>query len=289
MVATAIKSSTVLVRPNPGGFGAEITGLDLSKPLPEDAVAAVKQAWTDHSVVWFPEQPLSHDALESFTLQLGSFGVDPYVEPLEGRPHVLEVRREPEEKASPFGSAWHSDWSFQPTPPAATLLHAKVIPPVGGDTLYADGYRAYDALSPLMQSMLEGVRAIHSAVRPYGSKGIYATETERRSMRIITSVEAENTHTHPIVRTHPASGRRALFVNPVYTLGVEGLAEQESAAVLGFLFKHMTDDRFVYRHRWRADMLTMWDNRCVLHNATGGYDGHLRLLHRTTVAGETPV
>jgi taurine dioxygenase len=282
-------NETITVRAARAGFGAEITGLDISRPLPAEILAAVKQAWADHSVVWFPNQPLTHDQLEAFTLQFGAFGWDPYVKAIEDRPHILEVRREPEETASVFGGAWHSDWSFQPTPPAATLLHAKVIPPVGGDTLYADGYRAFEALSPAMQDILTSLRAVHSASRPYGPQGAYATEEPGRSMTILWSAEAEKTHSHPIVRTHPVSGRRALFVNPVYTVGIEGMTEAESTALLGFLFKHMTQDDFVLRHVWSANMLTMWDNRCALHNATGGYDGHRRVLHRTTVAGEAPV
>lgn len=289
MAEAALHPSPVRVRPNPSGFGAEITGLDLSRPLPDETLAAVKRAFADHSVVWFPDQPLDHDQFEAFTLQIGPFGVDPYVKPLADRPHILEVRREPDEKAAVFGGTWHSDWSFQVRPPAATLLHAKIVPPVGGDTLYADGYRAYEALSPTLQRILQGLKAIHSAAGPYGARGYYATETAKRTMEILSTVEAEKTHTHPIVRTHPASGRKALFVNPVYTVGIEGMRAEESAALLGFLFKHMTQDAFVYRHAWRADMLTIWDNRCALHNATGGYDGHRRLMHRTTVAGEVPV
>jgi len=279
----------IAVRAEPCGFGAEITGLDLSRALPPRTLAAVKRAWAAHSVVWFPDQPLDDDALEAFTLQFGAFGEDPYIKAMEGRPHILEVRRDADETASVFGAAWHSDWSFQPAPPAATLLHAKVIPPVGGDTLYADGYRAFEALSPAMQQVLSSLRGVRSAARPYGPQGAYAREAPGRSMTILWSAEAEKTHSHPIVRTHPVSGRKALFVNPVYTVGVEGMTEAESAAMLGFLFKHMVQDDFVLRHVWRPGMLTMWDNRCALHNATGGYDGHLRVMHRTTVAGEVPV
>jgi taurine dioxygenase len=282
-------SAAVKVQPEASGFGAAITGLDISKPLPAETLAAVKRAWAAHSVVYFPDQPLDHDQLEAFTLQFGAFGHDPYIKPLEARPHILEVRREADETASVFGAAWHSDWSFQPTPPAATLLHAKVVPPVGGDTLYADGYRAFEALSPAMRDILTPLRGVHSAARPYGPKGAYAKEETGRSMTILWSPEAEKTHSHPIVRTHPVSGRRALFVNPVYTVGIEGMTEAESAALLGFLFKHMTQDEFVYRQVWSVNMLTMWDNRCALHNATGGYDGHRRVMHRTTVAGEAPV
>jgi taurine dioxygenase len=289
MAQTALRAAPIHISRNATGFGAEITGLDLSRPLPADVLAEVRWAFVSHSVVWFPDQPLDHDQLEAFTLQIGDFGEDPYVKPLADRPHILEVRREPDETASVFGGAWHSDWSFQDQPPAATLLHAKIVPPVGGDTLYADGYRAYEALSETMKRMLSGLRAVHSAGRPYGDEGFYAHEAVKRSMTILPSPEANKSHSHPLVRTHPDSGRKALFVNPIYTTGIEGMSGSESEALLGFLFKHMTQDRFVYRHRWRANMLTMWDNRCALHNATGGYDGHRRLMHRATVAGERPI
>ena len=280
---------SVRVSPRPEGLGAEITGVDLGQGLQGEDLAAVKAAFAAHGVIWFPDQPLDHDALEAFTLAFGEFGCDPYIAPLADRPHILEVRREPQETTSVFGAAWHSDWSFQETPPAATILHAKEVPPVGGDTLFADGRAAWDALSPTFQAMLTPLRAVHSASRPYGADGFYAKETGRLGMKILPSAQADKTFTHPIVRRHPVSGRTALFVNPVYTLGIEGMTEGESAAILGFVFKHMTDEAFVYRHRWAPDMLIMWDNRCLLHNATGGYDGHRRVMHRTTVAGERPV
>lgn len=276
------------IAPNPTGFGAEVTGLDLSRPLPPDVLAQVKAAFLAHGVLWFPDQPLNHDQLEAFTLQFGEFGWDPYVAPLADRPHILEVRRDPDEKATPFGGGWHSDWSFQETPPAATILHAKVVPPIGGDTLYGDGVAAYEALSPAFRDMIAPLRAVHSAVLPYGPQGSFARETEKRSMQILHSEKAEARFVHPLVRTL-LDGRKALFCSPTYTLEIEGFEKPESAALLGFLFKHMIEDRFVYRHTWSANMLTMWDNRRAIHHATGGYDGHLRVMHRTTVAGERPV
>ena len=282
-------AAKVRVKANANGLGAEVTGLDISKPLDAETLAQVKAAFAAHSVLWFPDQPLSHDQLEAFTLQWGDFGWDPYVKPLEDRPHILEVRRDADEKSAVFGGTWHSDWSFQATPPAMTLLHAKIVPPVGGDTLYADGRLAWEALSPAFQALLAPLRAIHSAAGPYGENGFYAKEQGRTGMTILSSAEADKTYIHPLVRVHPVSGRRALFVNPVYTVGIEGMTQDESAAILGFLFKHMTQDHFVYRHRWAADMLTAWDNRCCLHNATGGYDGHARVMHRTTVAGDAPI
>ncbi|WP_332773054.1 TauD/TfdA dioxygenase family protein [Phenylobacterium sp.] len=279
----------IVVTPQETGFGARIEGVDLSRPLAPAVLAAVKDAWARHSVVAFPGQPLSLEALEAFTQTIGPFGVDPFIAPMPGHPNVLELRREPDEKATNFGAGWHSDWSFQTTPPAATLLRSQVIPPVGGDTLFADCSRAYEALSPVMKKMLEGVRAVHSASRAYGTQGVFAKESAKRTMEIIVSPEADKTLTHPLVRTHPVTGRKALFVSPVYTVGIEGMAVAESQAILGFLFAHIVQDQFVYRHKWEQDMLLMWDNRCTVHFAEGGYDGHLRVMHRTTVAGDVPV
>ena len=282
-------NSNIEVTPTASGFGAVVTGLDLSKPLANGVMDEVRQAWADHGVLSFPDQPLSLDQLEAVTLQFGPFGVDPFIAPMPGRPNVLELRREPDEKATNFGPGWHSDWSFQPAPPAATLLHGQVIPPVGGDTLFADCTGAYAALSPVMREMLAPLRAIHSAGRAYGTKGVFARETEKRTMQIIVSEEADKTHTHPLVRTHLVTGEKALFVSPVYTLGIEGMTPAESQAILGFLFAHMTQEAFVFRHRWAKDTLLIWDNRRTIHLAEGGYDGHLRVMHRTTVAGEVPV
>lgn len=280
---------TLKVTPQPSGFGAEIGGVDLSAPLAPAVLAEIRGAWARHSVVAFPGQPLSLDALEAFTQAIGPFGVDPFIAPMPGHPNVLELRREPDETATNFGAGWHSDWSFQREPPAATLLRSEVVPPVGGDTLFADCSRAYEALSPVMQAMLAPLRAVHSASRAYGTSGVFAKETARRTMEIIVSPEADKTLTHPLVRTHPVTGRKALFVSPVYTVGIEGMTVKESQAILGFLFAHIVQDEFVYRHHWKPDMLLMWDNRCTVHFAEGGYDGHLRVMHRTTVAGDRPV
>ena len=280
---------TLRVTAQPSGFGAEIVGPDLTRPLSRDELAEVKAAWARHGVVAFPDQPLTLDQLEAFTLQIGPFGEDPFIKPMPGRPNVHELRREPDEKATNFGAGWHSDWSFQAAPPAATLLRSEVVPPVGGDTLFCDCARAYEALSPVMRKMLEGLEAVHSAGRAYGTQGVFARESEKRTMEIIISSEADQSLTHPLVRTHPVTGRKAIFVSPVYTVGVAGMTPKESAAILGFLFQHMTQDEFIYRHKWRPGMLLMWDNRCTMHFAEGGYDGHLRVMHRTTVAGEIPV
>lgn len=280
--------STLELEPRETGFGAAVRGLDLARPLPPGAGTAILEALAEHGVLWFPGQPLDHAGLEALSLQLGPFGPNPFVHALPGHPNVVEVRRDPEERTVVFGGGWHSDWSFLPEPPAATLLHAKVVPPEGGDTLFCDTRRALEALTPGFLTLLAQLDGVHSAAGPYGSEGYFAKETGRTGMRIVSSRDADGTHAHPLTPRHPVSGRRTLFASPGYTVGIDGLSKPEAAAILDFLFAHMTADPFVYRHRWEPDMLVIWDNRAVLHCATGGYDGHLRLMHRTVIAGRAP-
>lgn len=280
---------TIEVLANHNGFGAAIRGVDLSRPLRESTVADIRRAWLEHRVVYFPEQPMSHQDLERFTRYLGDWGNDPYVAPIEGHSHILEIRREPDEPVAPFGGAWHSDWSFQQAPPSATILHAKEVPPVGGDTWYADGYAAFEALDPTEQRDLMGLTALHSARRPYSHEGYKAGRGDQRSMKILPSDSAYAVQEHPLVRTHGETGRKALWVNAVYTIGIRDLADDAASALIERLCAHSIEERFVYKHRWARDMLTIWDNRCVQHCAQGGYDGYRRVMHRTTVAGERPV
>jgi taurine dioxygenase len=282
-------NASLRIEPHEHDFGATARGLDLRVPLSGVAAEAIRQAWARHGVLVFPEQSLDHDELERFTLGLGDFGLDPFIEAMPDHPHILELRRAPDEKAANFGAAWHSDWSFQGCPPSGTILHSKVVPPVGGDTLYADGHRAWEALSETMKSMLDGLQAIHSAAFAYGPRGVLAKEVHERTMKIIVSEKAEETETHPLVRTHPMTGRKSLFINPVYTVAIEGLHPDENFALLKFLYDHMVKDEFVYRHHWQENMLVLWDNRSTMHFADGGYNGHLRVMHRTTLAGDRPI
>ncbi|MEM7079095.1 MAG: TauD/TfdA family dioxygenase [Pseudomonadota bacterium] len=269
-------------------FGACITGVNLATGLTEDQAQTIRAAWLEHQVVYFPDQPLSHPQLETFTRSFGDFGHDPYVKAIDGHQNILEVRREPDEAITPFGGSWHSDWSFQETPPAATILHAKVVPPIGGDTHYADGVRAYEKLDPVLREEIDELVCVHSARRPYSHEGYRRGGGPERSMTILPSDKAWETRDHPLVRTHPENGRKVLWINPVYSISIRGLTERESEPLLKRLLDHALQERFIYRHKWSADMLTMWDNRSVQHCAQGGYDGHLRVMHRTTVAGDRP-
>ncbi|XBQ15998.1 MAG: TauD/TfdA family dioxygenase [Oceanicaulis sp.] len=276
----------ITVRPAGAALGAEVTGVDLTAPLDTETVARLRGAWLDHLVLAFPDQKMSLDDLERFTRCFGEFGEDPFITPMPDRPHVIEVRREADEKASVFAAAWHSDWSFQETPPAGTVLFGKVIPPVGGDTLFCNMYAAYDALPDATKARIEGLKAVHSAGLAYAPDGVYGeNDGPDRSMTIRPDPRAHETRAHPIVKTHPETGRKALFVNPGYVRTVEGLSDEEAFFLLVELYEACHAETNVYRHKWRSDMLVMWDNRCTQHMATGGYDGHARLLHRTTIAG----
>ncbi len=278
---------SVAIRAHANDFGAGLTGVDLTN-LDEGELAEIRAAWLKHQVLYFPDQPMSHNELAAFTQQIGPFGYDPYVAPIAENEHIIEIRREPDEAVAPFGTAWHSDWSFLEAPPAATLLHAKIVPPVGGDTLYADGYRAFEALSAAERSELKDLTALHSARRPYSHQGFYAGGGDQRSMKILPSDSALAVQEHPLVRTHPETGRDALWVNAVYTIGIKDMSEADSEKLLKRLFEHAVRDEFIYRHHWTANMLTIWDNRSAQHCAQGGYDGHRRVMHRTTVAGDRP-
>ena len=273
------------VEPSGQACGATVTGVDLTQPLSKDEASAIRSAWLTHHVLAFPEQPMTDDDLERFSLYFGQFGDDPFIAPIEGREHVIAVCRDANETAPLFAETWHSDWSFLAKPPTATLLHGQVIPPQGGDTLFADQYAAWDALPEDLKALISGRNGIHSARNGYARDGLYGEQDVGRSMAIRYSDEALKTQVHPMVKAHPESGRMALFVNPGYTIGIEGLAEAEARALLMQLFAHQTQAAFIYRHQWSAGMLTLWDNRCVLHAATGGYEGFDRLLHRITIAG----
>lgn len=264
--------------------GAIVRGVDLRQPVSDDLATELRSIWLQHQVIGMPDQQLSIEDLERIAPSFGPFGDDPYIAPLPGHPHVIEVKREADETSPVFAEGWHSDWSFLPGPPAGTLLYGTEIPPVGGDTLYADQYAAYDALSDEMKARVAPLMGIHSARRGYSPKGQYGEKDAGRSMAIKFSDTALATQLHPIVRVHPETGRRALFVNPSYTIGIDGIEQAESDALLGQLFAHQVQTQFVYRHRWSAGMLTLWDNRCLLHAATGGYQGHRRHLLRITVA-----
>jgi len=265
------------------GIGVEVTDFSLAD-LTEENISFLRSKWVEYGLIVFPKLPLSHDEFKDFALSFGNFGDDPFISSLPDYPNIAEIKRSANEKATPFGGTWHSDWSFMKKPPSATLLHSKIIPPVGGNTLFANTERSFAALPEEMKNKLRNLKVIHSAKIPYADDGFYALEKEERSMKILPSKEAKATFSHPMVKIHPETNKECLFINPVYTINVEGFSEDASQQLLWELYEHMIQDRFVYEHVWNDDMLIMWDNRTVMHQATGGYDGYDRLLHRITLA-----
>ncbi len=272
------------VEPSGEACGARVTGVDLRAPLDPPTIVEIRAAWLQHHVLAFPGQHLDDDQLERFTLCFGDFGDDPFFAPLPGRSHIAAIRREADEQSPLFAENWHTDWSFQARPPSGTCLNAVDIPPHGGDTLYANQHLAWEALPPARQAELAELIAVHSARLAYAPDGSYGTKDKGRSMDIRPSEAAMATQTHPLVPAHPETGRRGFYSTLGYIIGIEGMAQAEGFALLAELQAWQSDERFVYRHRWEPGMLVMWDNRSVLHKATGGYEGHRRELHRTTIA-----
>jgi taurine dioxygenase len=272
------------IEPSGQACGARVTGFDLKQPLDAGMVAEIRAAWLEHHVLAFPDQWLTDDQLERFTRYFGDFGDDPFFVPIAGREHIAAIRREADEQTPLFAENWHTDWSFQERPPSGTCLNAVEIPPVGGDTLYANQHLAWEALPAARQTELADLIAIHSARLAYAPDGSYGAKDKGRSMDIRPSEAALATQTHPLVPAHPETGRRGFYSTLGYIIGIEGMADSEALPLLLELQAWQGDERFLYRHKWEPGMLVMWDNRSVLHKATGDYEGHRRELHRTTIA-----
>jgi len=276
------------IEPVTPGLGAEVHGVDLKRASSAD-VAALEAAFAAHAVLFIRDQELELDDLLAVTRKFGTVLRVPYVQGVASHPDVIAVLKEAEEKKIyTFGGTWHSDFSFLAEPPAATLLYAVELPPVGGDTIWASQYLAYEALSDGLKALLEPLRAIHTGA-PHGTMGPGPDVPVSRSIKMVRNDPgADREVVHPVVRVHPVTGRKALFVNPVYTQRFEGMTVAESKPLLGYLHEHSIRAEFTCRLKWRPGTLAMWDNRCLMHLAVNDYDGHRRLLYRTTTAGEAP-
>lgn len=277
------------IKNNNSSLGIEILDFDYNDIFDEKRIEELRNQWLKYSIIIFKNLELNHQQLEKFSLAFGDFGDDPYIHPIIGHKNIIEVKREANEKAQPFGGSWHSDWSFQECPPSATLLHSKIIPPIGGDTFFINTHKAYNDLTDDIKNKIDNLMVSHSAIRPYADDGFYALEKDKdRSMKIKPSPKAKEFILHPLVRTHPETRKKSLFINQVYSIAIEGMNEKDSNDLLTFLFLHMNQDKYIYKHKWQENMLVMWDNRSVNHCAQGGYQGYQRLLHRTTLAGDRP-
>lgn len=277
---------SINVTPSGQACGASVTNIDLTQPLNADTIAAVRSAWLEHHVLAFPDQVLDDDALERFSQYFGNFGDDPFIAPIQGRKYIIAVKRAADETSPIFAETWHTDWSFQAKPPAGTCLYGITIPAEGGDTLYANQHLALSKMPAALRAKITDKVAIHSAKRGYANDGLYGKSDQQtdRSMNILSSDSALKTQRHPLIRPHRETGEAAIFGCIGYILGIEGQDDEAATALLMELHQWQTREEFQYRHQWQPNMLVMWDNRSVLHRATGGYEGHDRLLHRITVA-----
>jgi taurine dioxygenase len=276
-------TSTVLsVQPVGGALGAEIHGVDLASELSDEAIAAIRAAWLEHLVVFFRDQELDPDEFLAFARRIGTPVEYPFVRGIDGFPEIITVAKLPHETVN-FGGVWHSDTTYLDRPPMATMLVAREVPPVGGDTMWANMYLAFESLSPGLQQLLAGLRAVNSSALADVSK----TREDRIRER---GVEQERVYEaeHPVVRTHPETGRRALYVNPAHTARFVGMTEAESAPLLQYLFAQAIRPELTCRFRWDVGSVALWDNRCTWHNPLNDYHGHTRVLHRITLAGDVP-
>jgi taurine dioxygenase len=270
------------IEPVAGALGAEIAGLDLSQPLSEDTLLAVRRAWLDHLVLFFRDQDLSPAQFLAFGRRFGEIIEYPFVRGLDDYPEIIPVLKLENERVN-FGGVWHSDTAYLDLPPMASMLIARQIPPYGGDTLFANMYLAYETLSDGMKRLLEGLVAINSSAKADASR-----TREDRMKDSAREVRKDYVAAHPVVRRHPETGRPALYVNIAHTVRFDGMTEEESAPLLDYLFRHQTRPEFGCRFRWRPGSIAFWDNRCAQHNAVNDYAGHRRLLHRITLAGDAP-
>ncbi len=284
---TTARPTALTVKPVAGALGATVTGINLADVSDASQLDELRRALADHLVVFVPHQDLSLDDLERVTDLLGGRDVTPFVDALEDRPYVIRVIKEPTDVLN-FANAWHSDLSYLPAPPAYTLLHAWDVPDHGGDTVWSNQYLAYETLSSGLKATLDGLLAVHSAGMAYGTGGLLDQFKDLTSMAIAPSEEAYAEHVHPVVTVHPVTGRRALYVNPVYTTRFAGWTKDESAALLAHLHRHSINENFTCRLRWSVRTLAVWDNRCTMHNALNDYSGVRREMYRTSVKGTAP-
>ena len=276
-------NSTITVKPIAGALGAEISGVDLGQDLDAHVVAQIRRAWLDHLVIFFRDQDLDSERFLTFARHIGEPVEYPFVRGFAEHPEIIAVTKLAHEKVN-FGGIWHSDTTYLDQPPMASMLLAREVPPAGGDTLFANQYAAFEALSPAMQQMLLPLRAVNSSAMADVSK----TREDRVREAGDTEAAAVFETSHPVVRTHPETGRNALIVNVAHSARFEGMTDDESRPLLQYLFQHQVKPELTCRFRWQVGSLAMWDNRCAQHNPVNDYHGFKRVMHRITLQGDTP-
>jgi len=286
LTASANSSSSFEIHPLAGALGAEVAGVDLGGSLTDALVAKIRDALVEHQVIFFRDQRLDLEGLEALGRRFGPLQIHPFHPAVAGHPEVLLLEAGQQRPAVADTDAWHSDLTGLAAPPLGSILYAVDVPDVGGDTIFASGYAAHDALSRPMQRMLAELHAVHDMMRVFGP-GLLAQPDG--AARWAQARQAYPPVRHPIVRTHPASGRKALFVNPIFTESIDGLPGRESAALLAFLYEHTRLPEFQCRFRWRAGSVAFWDNRCTQHYPVADYWPQRRRMHRVAIEGDRPV
>jgi taurine dioxygenase len=266
-----------------GALGAEVLGVDLSRPPDDVEVTALRRAWLEHLVLFFRDQNLTPAQYMAFARRIGEPIEYPFVKGIAGFPEIIEVKKLEHETVN-FGGIWHSDTAYLETPPMASMLLAREVPPFGGDTLFANMYIAYETLSEGMRSLLDGLRAVNSSAKADVSR----TREDRIRSDGRSDERQEYVAQHPVVRTHPETGRKALYVNVAHTVRFVGMTEEESAPLLGYLYTQQVRPEHTCRFAWRPGSIALWDNRCTQHNPVNDYHGHRRVMHRITLAGDRP-
>ena len=266
-----------------GAIGAEISGVSLKTDLSTDLAQQIREIFLEHQVIFFRDQALSPAQFLAFAKAMGEPIEYPFVKGIEGYPHIIEVKKLEQERSN-FGGIWHSDTTYLEVPPMGSMLLALEVPPFGGDTIFANQYAAYEALSSTMKSLLDGLTGISSSAKADVSK----TREDRIKSDGKESAPKSYVAEHPVVRTHPETGRKALYVNVAHTAGVKGLTDAESAPLLNFLFEHQVKPEFTCRFSWQAASLAFWDNRCAQHNPVNDYHGYRRVMNRITLMGDKP-
>ena len=264
-------------------IGSEITGLDLSKPIPADALAELRKVWLARKMIYFKDQTLTPDQQLAFTRQFGEVNKYPFLNGIDGHPFVAPVLKLPEETVN-FGGVWHADTTYLEAPAAGASLYSLEIPPVGGDTIFCNMQTAYEALPGEIKQQLDGLKAVYTSTKAAVSK----TRMPRLADSADISAPSEFTNIHPVIRTHPETGEKTLFAHEAHTLNIEGWGEKESESLLSFLYQHARIPEFQCRLRWSLGMVVLWDNRSTHHYPINDYHGYRRLLHRVSLAGDKP-
>ena len=287
-MAAAVRTQVSFrAEPAGGAAGAIVTGIDLSRTNDPEEIALLRSALLDHFVVALPEQNLSIEDLERVTDALGGRDITPFVQPIENHPHVIRILKERHETLN-FANAWHTDLSYLSAPPSFTLLYCLDAPSVGGDTVWANQYLAFETLSSGLRDTLLNLDAVHSAGMAYGTGGVLDKVKHLMSTPIAPSEDAFGEQIHPAVIAHAETGRASLYLNPVYTTRIAGWSQAESQALLQHIYRHAVNENFTWRLRWAKGTLAIWDNRCTQHFALNDYHGHRREMIRTSVKGTKP-